>query len=68
MRLSGTLYVNSDASGVPGRQIADRILKPLGAERGINVEITFDGEIFEMHESSPIRTGTPLFRGVPLPD
>ena len=42
VRLSGTLYVNSDASGVHGRQIADRILKPLGAERGINVEITFD--------------------------
>ncbi|MDR2517583.1 MAG: hypothetical protein LBC88_09430 [Spirochaetaceae bacterium] len=68
VRLNAALYVNGDASGVLERNIANRILKPLGAERGINVELVFDGRTFEMHESSPVRTGAPLFRGVPLPD
>ena len=65
VQIDCTLYINNNANASTEHGVIDRCLRPriMGTSEGINIRIIFDGNTFEIRESSAGRSASLIFRG-----
>jgi hypothetical protein len=65
VKINCTLYANPGRTNALEQSIIENILKPFNRpdQEGIDISITYDGEIFEIRESPSRHGNTLIFRG-----